>query len=204
MSPTAGAVSTPNQREHILDVALGLMAEHGAAGTSMRKLASACNLNVAAIYHYFPSKADLLRSVIEERRYGIRLRDLPPLDTTLPPHDRVAALILAVGRGIQEEEATWRLLLGEALRGDPTATIAGTEILAAMEPAARGWLAELFPPGSEPAIDVDAVATALVNHVFSFFIAQLFHPAATRDRESERAASAFATLALATATVPTP
>ena len=46
----------PNQREHILDVALKLMSERGAAGMSMRQLASACGVQVAAIYHYFESK----------------------------------------------------------------------------------------------------------------------------------------------------
>ena len=39
-----------------------LVSERGAAGTSMRRLAAACGLNVATIYHYFPSKADLLRA----------------------------------------------------------------------------------------------------------------------------------------------
>jgi AcrR family transcriptional regulator len=61
-----------DQRGRILDAALRLMAEQGSAGASMRQLAAACHLNVATLYHYFPSKADLLRSVVEERRYGER------------------------------------------------------------------------------------------------------------------------------------
>ena len=40
----------PNQREHILDVALKLMSERGAAGMSMRQLASACGVQVAAMF----------------------------------------------------------------------------------------------------------------------------------------------------------
>ena len=60
------------------------MSELGAAGTSMRRLASACGLNVATIYHYFPSKADLLRALVEEQRYGERMAtDDPPLATDL-------------------------------------------------------------------------------------------------------------------------
>ena len=54
--------------DRILDAALVLMAARGAAGTSMRQVATACNRNVATIYHYFPSKAFLLRSILEERR----------------------------------------------------------------------------------------------------------------------------------------
>ena len=48
------------QRGRILDAALALMSESGSAGASMRQLAAACGLNVATLYHYFPSKADLL------------------------------------------------------------------------------------------------------------------------------------------------
>ena len=118
------------------------MAEHGASATSMRSLATACHLNVAALYHYFPSKADLLRSVIEERRYGLRLRDAPAIDVTLPPRERLVALVLAMWDGVREEEAVWRLLLGEALRGDETAAAVGRDILDALAPALRDWLAD--------------------------------------------------------------
>jgi len=89
---TAAPAPVQGQRERILDIALGLMAERGASGTSMRALADACGLNVAALYHYFPSKDALLRAVIEERRYGAQLQSLPIPDLRLPPEERVAAL----------------------------------------------------------------------------------------------------------------
>ena len=141
------------------------MAEHGASATSMRSLATACHLNVAALYHYFPSKADLLRSVIEERRYGLRLRDAPAIDVTLPPRDRLVALVLAMWDGVREEEAVWRLLLGEALRGDETAAAVGHDILDALAPALRDWLAELFTePDGTRSLDPDAVADGPGQH----------------------------------------
>ena len=52
----------PDQRDRILDATLSLMARVGAHGTSMRAVASACGLNVATLYHYFPSKHDLLQA----------------------------------------------------------------------------------------------------------------------------------------------
>ena len=55
------------QRQHILRTALTLMAQQGVDGTSMRTLATATGLNVASLYHYFPSKRDLLVAVLEER-----------------------------------------------------------------------------------------------------------------------------------------
>ena len=200
MAPVGAEAAPSSQRERILDTALDLMAEHGASATSMRKLANACNLNVAALYHYFPSKADLLRSVIEERRYGLRMQDIPPFDASLPPRERLVALILAMGQGIQEEEAIWRLLLGEALRGDVTAAAVGRDLLDVLEPAVAGWLRELFPPrAGEPVLDPDAVATAILGQVFSFFIDQLFRSPEAREPEARRAAEALATLAFANA-----
>ena len=55
---SAARSDAPDPRTRILDAALALMSEQGSAGASMRQLAAACGLNVATIYHYFPSKAD--------------------------------------------------------------------------------------------------------------------------------------------------
>jgi AcrR family transcriptional regulator len=186
--PTA----TTNQRERILDAALGLMSEQGAGSTSMRQLARECGVNVAALYHYFPSKADLLRSVIEERQYAIRLSSLPDLDASLPPRERLVSLILAMWQGAQDEEAIWRLLLGEGLRGDETALTVSRELLEVIEPALRTWLAELF--GDEPQLDTDALATVVLGQLFSFFIGQLFRPELKRDEQARREAEAIAAL----------
>ena len=58
-----------SQRQHILRTALSLMATKGVDGTSMRNLASATGLNVASLYHYFPSKRELLVAVLEDRGF---------------------------------------------------------------------------------------------------------------------------------------
>ncbi len=188
----------PNRRERILDTALDLMSEHGASATSMRRLATACDVNVAALYHYFPSKADLLRSVIEERRYGLRLREIPSVDPALAPRERLVALILAMWEGANDEEAIWRLLLGEGLRGDETALAVGRDILAALEPALAVWLAELFPPSADgrTTIDAHAGATVLCGQLLGFFINQLFRPPDERPAAARRDAEALADLAL--------
>ena len=56
-------------RRRILQIALTLMAQRGVDGTSMRDLASAAGLNVASLYHYFPSKRDLLEAVLVEQGF---------------------------------------------------------------------------------------------------------------------------------------
>ncbi len=144
---TAGAsVAGAGQRSRILDAALTLVSELGSAGTSMRRLASACGVNVATIYHYFPSKADLLRALIEERRYGERMAvEEPPIDASLRPNERLASFVRWVADRTLEEEVVLRLLLGEGLRSDPTARQSANDLLAALDGALVGWLADGFP-----------------------------------------------------------
>jgi len=180
-----------NQRERILDTALELMADQGAGSTSMRQLAKACDLNVAGIYHYFPSKAELLRSVIEERQYELRLRELPGIATDLPPRQLLAGLIVEMWRGAEAEELIWRLLLGEGLRGDETAVAVGGELLDSIERALRHWLARLFP---ERASQVETLVALVTSQLFSFFVERLFRPGWGLDDVETRAAQ-IATLA---------
>jgi AcrR family transcriptional regulator len=133
-------------RQRILDAALSLMSERGAAGMSMRMLAGACDLNVATLYHYFPSKADLLRALIEERRYGERLAtEEPPIDATLPAGERLATFVRWVAERTLEEEVVLRLLLGEGLRGDATARESATGLIAQLDAGLATWLARGFP-----------------------------------------------------------
>ncbi len=163
---------------------------HAAGSTSMRQLAKACDLNVAAIYHYFPSKADLLRSVIEERQYDLRLQELPVVPTGAAPRDVLAGLIEEIWIGSMAEEQIWKLLLGEAMRGDETARAVASELLTTIEAALTDWLARLFPDLGERA---EAVATIVMGQVYATFMERLFAP--ERDLESvRRRAMSIATL----------
>ena len=65
-------------RQRILEIALSLMSQRGVDGTSMRDLAGAAGLNVASLYHYFPSKRDLLEAVLVEQ--GIHPIESPLTD----------------------------------------------------------------------------------------------------------------------------
>lgn len=141
--------SASDQRARILDTALALMSEHGSADTSMRQLADACRLNVATLYHYFPSKSELVRSVIEERGYFALLADegLPDplaIDADLPLEERLVAFLAFVSAAARAEEAPIRLLLGEGLRRDATAMATVTDLLGAIDQAMGRWMAEAF------------------------------------------------------------
>ncbi len=141
---TVGAAES--QRSRILAAALTLVSELGAAGTSMRRLASACGLNVATIYHYFPSKADLVRALVEEQHYGERMAaEHPPLAAGHPAGERFSAFFLWVVARTLEEETVLRLLVGEGMHGDLVAREAARDLLTALDVTLAGWLASGFP-----------------------------------------------------------
>jgi AcrR family transcriptional regulator len=58
------AVDYELRREAMLDRAAALFAEAGFQGTSMAALAAACNVSKSLLYHYFPSKEDVLYEVM--------------------------------------------------------------------------------------------------------------------------------------------
>jgi AcrR family transcriptional regulator len=176
MADLGTGVADPRTR--ILDAALQLMSEQGSAGASMRQLAAACGLNVATIYHYFPSKADILRAVMDERRWGERLTsELPPIDPALDPRDRLAGLLVWIWDNALDEEQTLRLLVGEAIRGEQAASTGLAEVVALVDAALAGWLADGFP---EATGDRDALARVLSGHVFALVVEHLAAGGLTR------------------------
>jgi AcrR family transcriptional regulator len=162
----------PASRQRILDAALALMSEHGVAGTSMRALAGACDLNVATLYHHFPSKSDLLRAVLAERGYLERMRtDAPPAELGRgDARRRLERLVAWLWSASLGEEAVWRLLIGESLRGDPTARAEAMALVDGIDAAVAGWVAEVVP---EVADRAGQVARLIRATLFSLIVEHL-------------------------------
>jgi AcrR family transcriptional regulator len=158
-----------DQRRRILDSALHLMAEHGVHAMSMRTLATECGLNVATLYHYFPSKADLLAEVVRQQDYAALLAPLPPVDPALAPRPRLAAMLSWIWGQMAGQDDMWRLLLGESLRGDTDVMGSAAELSVMFEAALARWTQELFPEldGRE------RLARVLRGLVYGFFIEYL-------------------------------
>jgi AcrR family transcriptional regulator len=191
--PVATPTAAADPRTRILDAALALMSVQGSAGASMRQLAAACGMNVATIYHYFPSKADLLRSVMEERRYGERLgTEVPNLDPQLPPRERLTGLFEWLWENALAEEAVWRLLVGVALRGEDAATTSAADVVEALAATLEAWLDQGFP---ELDGDKRPLATLIRGQVFALVVEHLalgeVSPATARDRAAVLAALVF-------------
>jgi AcrR family transcriptional regulator len=120
----------------------------------MRQLADGCGVNVATIYHHFPSKADLLRAVLEERGYPRRIgEEGPPPEIAAAGSEAevVRRLMTWLWTSTEAEESAWRLLIGESLRGEPAAREEAGVLLDLLGPALVGWLRSVAPSLDERA-----------------------------------------------------
>lgn len=71
----------PTRREEVLEAALALVAEHGIAGASLRRLASQLGMSQPSLYHYFPSKDALVTDIVEycaQKMLDLALEVEPP------------------------------------------------------------------------------------------------------------------------------
>jgi AcrR family transcriptional regulator len=180
-----GSGVVPVQRDRILDATLALMARGGAAGTSMRAVAAACGLNVATLYHYFPSKRDLLQAAIEQRR-GVDLRPSPfPEGLPGSVEDRLAALLDHLFVGMTADEDLWRTLIADAIHGDDDVYQPLLETADAFEHALAGWLGSLCPDA--PALHDPAVVGAIRNVVIGVLVEHLPQTDGRREALAARA-----------------
>ncbi|MGH9079294.1 MAG: TetR/AcrR family transcriptional regulator [Acidimicrobiales bacterium] len=139
-----------SQRQHILAVALSLMAKNGVDGTSMRDLAAATGLNVASLYHYFPSKRELLVAVLGDRGF---VDDLVIASPPSLARDQATGLADRLGDNLAamlEVEDFIRLMLGEVMRGYETAHAVGVDLFRATQISLEQWLEESRPDLCRP------------------------------------------------------
>jgi AcrR family transcriptional regulator len=163
----AGHLERSTTRGRILDIALTLMSRRGVDGTSMRDLAAAADLNVASLYHYFPSKQDLLEAVlVEQGFFGLqasRAADAGPGPANLG--EFVADILVSMF----EVEEFVRLITGEAMRGEATARAAGIGLFRSFERTIAEWVATNRPDLAARS-DEGAVARLLSAVVVGTFV----------------------------------
>jgi AcrR family transcriptional regulator len=156
-------------RRRILQLALTLMAQRGVDGTSMRDLASAAGLNVASLYHYFPSKRDLLESVLIEQGF-LPIRPAPDEGESPETEPLTLAQLLAeIITSMFEVEDFVRLMVGEAMRGEETARAVGVDLFASFEKSIEDWVTSNRPDLTEGP-GAAAVARLLSAMVVGIFI----------------------------------
>ncbi|MGQ0824537.1 MAG: TetR/AcrR family transcriptional regulator [Actinomycetota bacterium] len=163
-----------DQPARILDATLGLMAQHGARGTSMRAVAQRCGCNVATLYHYFSSKRDLCQAAIAHRLAGELFT--VPFPEGLPGTvaERLGALVDHLFIGMAADDDLWRTLLAEAIHGDDDVLQPLLETSAAFESALATWIRQLLPDA--PVLHDRAVVRALRHALYGVMLEHLPQP----------------------------
>ncbi|MFN8023857.1 MAG: TetR/AcrR family transcriptional regulator [Acidimicrobiales bacterium] len=86
-------VASAETRERLLGVACASFARHGYDATTNRMIAEGAGITTGAIYHYYPSKADLYVAVYERVQQGV----YHEFERAIAPHvglvDRVRAVL---------------------------------------------------------------------------------------------------------------
>ena len=161
-----------DRRTQLLRTALDLFDERGVRGASMRELASRAGVNVAATYHYFPSKRALLQAVFDElfddvewmdpERIGAAAREL----RSLGPEGALAGLIGGTLERLVDGGAFVRLVHVEQLYGDEDAQAVGVEMWERWLVIVRHFVVELE---LAPTDGVDGMARLLRAVIWGTF-----------------------------------
>ena len=167
----------PLTRSQILDAALRLFSERGFARTGVRDIAQAAGITDAAIYYHFSSKRDLFEALFEERGITTALSGLEQAEITQPLLETLTAIAVAALGIMQRNKDFMKVLLSEAMSGDPVASEDYRMVTERWRNAEARILQEFVQRGELPPIDVDRIARQLVVLSVGPFIDELMSSA---------------------------
>ena len=100
-------------RQRLVDAAMHLFWEKGYQSTSIADVLRAAGANAGSLYHFFPTKQDLLVAVLEQYRAGIHPMLLEPAwEGVSDPLERVFALLARYRRALAETDCTYGCPIG--------------------------------------------------------------------------------------------
>lgn len=142
-------------RTRILDAAEQLFAERGYDGTATGEIAVAAGVTRTLVFHYFPTKHDLLVVLLEERG-ALDLQSQIPL----PDGDDVVEALTVLASRVQSQAhvspRVIQIIIQEALR-EPIAQRLFTDFLAQLDALVCDTIHKTVAPLPEPP-QVDAAA----------------------------------------------
>lgn len=112
------AANYDERRKDIVDAAARLFAERGFAGASIADLAKACGTSKALLYHYYPSKDDILYDVMRTHLDKLTEAAEQIRELNLTAEDHLRRLIADFMSLYADAAAHQKVLLNE-LRGLP-------------------------------------------------------------------------------------
>ena len=107
------AADFEQRREAIMDTAAKLYAERGFLGASMSEIAAACKTSKSLIYHYYPSKEDILFDVMDSHVQSLVEAARRIEDGQGQPDTKIRAIAEALMKLYAGAEANQKVLLNE-------------------------------------------------------------------------------------------
>lgn len=89
----AAAGEAMGRREQILQAAQKLFADKGFRETNLNDVAVQLGFRRQAVYHYFPSKDEILYELIDRAGQSIATSAQPTLDAEIPPVEKLAEVV---------------------------------------------------------------------------------------------------------------
>lgn len=107
-------------RERILRIAESIFGESGYHGARLHNIARHVGIRKASLFHYFPSKEDLYRAVLEEGVGDAEAMIRKALEVPGRPLDKIRELVEAYVDMVAVHPARTRILLRQSLGDAPT------------------------------------------------------------------------------------
>lgn len=174
------------RRQQIIDAALNLFAQHGFAATSTKRIAQEVGVTEGLIFHYFPSKGELLLAAASQRRtfMGEALALLQGAEGK-PARDLLDTIVLGWVEAIQRQSDIVTMLLVESQTNEELAVIFG-EVVSRMVEAMSAYLASRVQAGELRAdLPVRTSAMMFFSSLMMFFLTSRGQqPSAWRERAS--------------------
>ena len=117
---------TPEERQvQIVEAAAKLFAEKGFDGTSIDDIAEACGVAPGLIYHYFDSKADILKALIEQKSFLPRMAEILKAPPKATVEETLVELAKAMWEMLEERREMALMMHGEMQRNPEVVKIIG-------------------------------------------------------------------------------
>lgn len=101
--------------QQIVEAARSLFARHGFAATTTKRVAQEVGVTEGLIFHYFPTKSDLLRAVVRQRQTFLgEVRSVLDEAADRPAHDVLGAIVLGWVEAIHRQSDLVSMLLVES------------------------------------------------------------------------------------------
>jgi AcrR family transcriptional regulator len=157
------------RRGQILDAALTVFANKGFAGASMRDIAREVGVTEGLLYHYFPSKDELLTSCFEERGWTAQLGRIvaeaegKPLEVVL--RDMVSSFL----ETLYTNRETMRVFCSESHHDEKIANFHKRKVESNLAMLGEFVDARQKSGDIQPGVDAGSVGSLLLGSAYAMF-----------------------------------